>query len=213
MPVLNSLEKSWEVIFVDDGSTDKSPEVLNGIREKFSGIKVVTFNKNFGQTAAFDAGFKAAQGEVIITMDADMQNDPNDIPELLKSLGACDLVCGWRDKRSDSFIRRLSSIVANLVRNALSREEIHDIGCSLKAFRKEYAKKLKLYSGMHRFFPTLVKMEGGRVIETIVNHRPRKCGTPKYNIRNRMLRSFIDLLAVCWMKKRNLSYEIKEHKQ
>ncbi len=211
--VLDSLEKSWEIIFVDDGSTDKSPEILNGIREKMPRVQVVTFKKNFGQTAAFDAGFKTARGDIIITMDADMQNDPGDIPELLESLGSYDLVCGWRNKRNDTFIRTLSSIIANSIRNTLSREDIHDVGCSLKVFKKEYVKKLKLYNGMHRFFPTLVKMEGGRVIEIIVNHRPRKYGTAKYNIRNRIIRSFVDLLAVCWMKKRTLNYEIKDKKK
>jgi len=210
---LNSLGKLWEIIFVDDGSTDKSPEILISIKEKFSDIQIITFNKNFGQTAAFDAGFKAARGDIIATMDADMQNDPKDIPKLIKSLDTCDLVCGWRNKRNDSFTRRISSIIANSVRNTLSGEKINDTGCSLKIFKKEYAKKLKLYNGMHRFFPTLVKIEGGKVVETTVNHRPRKHGIPKYNIRNRIFRSFIDLLAVCWIKKRNLNYEIKEHRQ
>jgi glycosyltransferase involved in cell wall biosynthesis len=211
--VLSSIGKPWEIIFVDDGSTDNSPAILDNIREKNSGVQIITIKKNFGQTAAFDAGFKESRGDIIITMDADMQNDPHDIPKLLENIGKYDLVCGWRQERNDSFIRQTSSIIANYVRNLLSREDIRDVGCSLKAFRREYAQKIKLYSGMHRFFPTLVKMEGGRVTEIKVNHRSRKHGKTKYNIRNRITRSFVDLLAVCWMKKRCLSYEIKDHKK
>ena len=142
-------------------------------------------------------------------MDADLQNDPRDIPKLLDKIGEYDAVCGWRIKRNDPLMRRLSSRVANFVRNRLSDEDIADVGCSLKAFRSEYINKLNLYNGMHRFLPTLIKMEGGKVIEVKVNHRPRKYGASKYNIRNRMMRSFIDLLAVRWMKKRRLRYEIE----
>ncbi len=210
MDVLNSLNKTCEVIFIDDGSKDGSLAVLKDLQKTFSGIRIIKFKKNCGQTSAFDAGIKAAQGEVIVTMDADLQNDPRDIPKLLEKIGDFDAVCGWRQKRNDSFIRRISSRIANAVRNKLSGESIKDVGCSLKAFRSVYAKKMKLYTGLHRFFPTLIKMEGGRVTEVAVNHRPRKYGAPKYNIRNRMVRSFIDLLAVCWMKKRILTYEIEE---
>ncbi len=208
--VLNSLNKTCEVIFIDDGSKDGSLAVLKDLQKTCSGIRIIKFKKNCGQTSAFDAGIKAAQGEVIVTMDADLQNDPRDIPKLLEKIGDFDAVCGWRQKRNDSFIRRISSRIANAVRNKLSGESIKDVGCSLKAFRSVYAKKMKLYTGLHRFFPTLIKMEGGRVTEVAVNHRPRKYGAPKYNIRNRMVRSFIDLLAVCWMKKRILTYEIEE---
>jgi glycosyltransferase involved in cell wall biosynthesis len=207
--VLRSLNKPWEIIFIDDGSTDGSLDVLRELKGNFPDIRVIAFNKNCGQTAAFDAGFKAAKGKVIITMDADLQNDPHDIPKLLDKIGEYDAVCGWRIKRNDPLVRRLSSRVANFVRNTLSDEDIADVGCSLKAFRSEYIKKLNLYNGMHRFLPTLIKMEGGKVIEVKVNHRPRKYGTSKYNIRNRMMRSFIDLLAVRWMKKRRLRYEIE----
>jgi glycosyltransferase involved in cell wall biosynthesis len=211
--VLESLQKSWEIIFVDDGSTDGSKSALDELRGSYSDIKVITFTKNCGQTAAFDAGFKAARGEVIITMDADLQNDPKDIPCLLKKIGEYDAVCGWRYRRNDPFIKLVSSRIANYVRNKLSDEDIADVGCSLKAFKATCVKQLKLYSGMHRFFPTLIKMEGGRVIEVKVNHRPRRYGSSKYNIRNRMMRSFVDLLAVRWMKKRKLNYEIGEDRR
>jgi len=208
--VLESLNKAWEIIFTNDGSTDGSHLVLNELRKSFPHVKVITFKRNCGQTAAFDAGFKTAVGEVIVTMDADLQNDPLDIPRLLEKIGDYDAVCGWRQRRNDPLIKRISSRIANYVRNKLSHEDIVDVGCSLKAFKRDYVKKLKLYSGMHRFFPTLIKMEGGRVIEVKVNHRPRRYGSSKYNIRNRMMRSFIDLLAVRWMKKRRLNYEIGE---
>lgn len=210
--VLESLNKSWEIIFVDDGSTDESQLVLGELRKSYPHITVITFKKNSGQTAAFDAGFKAAGGEVIVTMDADLQNDPLDIPRLLEKIGDYDAVCGWRYRRNDPFIKCISSRIANYVRNKLSDEDIADVGCSLKVFKTASVKQLKLYSGMHRFFPTLIKMEGGRVLEVRVHHRPRRHGSSKYNIRNRMKRSFIDLLAVCWMKKRMLNYEVGEDK-
>lgn len=208
--VLESLNKSWEIIFVNDGSTDGSNLVLDEFRRSDYHIKLVTFKRNSGQTAAFDAGFEMARGKIIVTMDADLQNDPVDIPRLLEKIGEYDAACGWRYRRNDPFIKLISSRIANYVRNKLSDEAIKDVGCSLKAFKAEYVNKLKLYTGMHRFFPTLIKMEGGRVIEVKVNHRPRKHGLSKYNIRNRMMRSFIDLLAVRWMKKRKLNYEIEE---
>lgn len=208
--VLNSLAAPWEIVFVDDGSIDGSRARLREIQKTLPNLRVIRFKRNCGQTAAFDAGFRHARGEVIVTMDADLQNDPHDIPELLRHIPEYDLVCGWRHKRSDTFVRRASSIIANGVRNTLSGEEITDVACSLKAFKREYAQRLRLYTGMHRFFPTLVKIEGGRVLEVKVNHRPRLHGQAKYNIGNRMLRSFIDLLAVCWMKKRKLNYEIEE---
>ena len=207
--VLQSLNRPWEILFIDDGSTDGSLQVLKELQEESLHIRIITFNKNWGQTAAFDAGFKAARGKIIITMDADLQNDPHDIPKLLDKMEDYDAVCGWRHKRNDPFIKRCSSFIANFVRNKLSDEDIADVGCSLKAFKSEYIKKLNLYKGMHRFFPTLIKMEGGKVAEVKVNHRPRKYGLSKYNIRNRIVRSFIDLLAVRWMKKRRLRYEIE----
>jgi glycosyltransferase involved in cell wall biosynthesis len=210
LAVLHSLNRAFEVIFIDDGSTDSSAQILKELQSSSSGIRLIRFRRNCGQTAAFDAGIRAALGEVIVTMDADMQNDPADIPRLLEKIGDYDAVCGWRKKRNDTFIRRISSRIANGVRNRLSDETIRDVGCSLKAFRSVYAKKMVLFNGMHRFFPTLIKMEGGSVTEIPVNHRPRRFGTPKYNIRNRVVRSFVDLLAVCWMKKRKLTYEIEE---
>ena len=137
-------------------------------------IRVIAFRKNCGQTAALDAGFKAAQGEIIVTMDADLQNDPHDIPRLLQKIGEYDAVCGWRHKRNDPLIKRVSSRVANFFQNRVSGDDTRDVGCALKAFRSEQVKGLKLYQGMHRFLPTLIKLEGGKVLELQGTHRPRR---------------------------------------
>jgi dolichol-phosphate mannosyltransferase len=209
--VLQGIQEASEIIFVDDGSRDRSFALLKEAASRDPRIRVIRFRKNAGQTAAFDAGFKAAQGTIIVTMDADLQNDPHDIPRLLEKIGRFDVVCGWRHKRNDPWIRIISSKIANFVRNKLSEEEIVDTGCSLKAFRRECVQHMKLFNGMHRFFPTLAKMEGFTVTQVKVNHRPRKFGTTKYNVTNRMVRAFADLLAVRWMKKRHLNYEIAEN--
>ena len=207
---LKGINKSYEIIFVDDGSRDRSFALLKEAAAHDPQVRVIRFRRNAGQTAAFDAGFRAAQGDIVVTMDADLQNDPHDIPRLLEKIGKFDVVCGWRHERRDPLIRIVSSKIANFVRNKLSREEIVDTGCSLKAFRSACLQNLKLFNGMHRFLPTLVKMEGFTVTQVKVNHRPRRFGRTKYNIRNRMVRAFADLLAVRWMKKRHLTYEIDE---
>ncbi len=207
--VLSRLEISYEIIFVDDGSEDRSAEILRKLSSIDSHVRVITFEANAGQSAAFDAGFARARGEIVITLDADLQNDPADIPRVLDAMSRYDVVCGWRVKRNDPWIRRVSSRIANGVRNALSQETIRDTGCSLKGFRREHLAKLKLYDGMHRFLPTLLKMEGCSVIELPVNHFPRFAGKSKYGIRNRVFRSFRDLFAVRWMKARQLRYRIK----
>jgi len=207
---LNHLGKIYEIIMVDDGSRDKSLERILEARRKNPRIRVISFEKNAGQTSAMDAGFRAALGEVIVTLDADLQNSPRDIPLLLEKIPEYDMVCGFRAERSDPWIRKISSVIANSVRNALTHENIKDIACSLKAYKRECLQKVKLYNGMHRFLPTLFKMEGFRVIEVRVGHYPRRHGTAKYNIRNRIFRSFVDLLAVLWMKKRQLNYRIRE---
>lgn len=209
-PVMDNLGKAYEIIIIDDGSIDKSLEALKTLAAKYRPLRILKLTGNSGQSAAFEAGFKLAQGEVVVTIDADLQYDPLDIPKLLAGLRDCDVICGWRKTRQDPWLKLLSTKIANSVRNKLSGENIKDTGCSLKAFKRSLLVNLKMYKGMHRFLPTLLKMQGAKVCEMEVKHFPRKHGRSKYNIRNRLFRSFLDLLFVVWMKKRNLNYKAEE---
>ena len=208
--VLQGLGTSYEMIFVDDGSTDGSRALLKRMIAQDPRIRLLGFKKNCGETGAGAAGLKEARGEIVITMDADLQNDPKDIPKMLDYLKDYDMVSGWREKREDSWIKRITSKIANGIRNCLSKESVRDSGCTFRTYKRECLQNLKLYKGMHRFMPTLVRMEGFRVIEIPISHRPRKFGVSKYNTWNRMWRAFIDLLAVRWMKNRHIRYEIEE---
>lgn len=211
-PVLERLGPSFEVIFVDDGSRDRSAEIIRSIRERDSRVRLVRLKANAGETAATDAGFKAAQGRWVVTMDADLQNDPADIPVLLSHLGQWDAVSGCRVNRAagDSRVRRISSRIANRIRNRLSQESVEDSGCTFRAFRRQCLRELTLYRGLHRFIPTLLRMRGYRVLEIPVNHRPRRFGRSKYGVMNRAVVGFADVLAVRWMKARLLRYEVAE---
>lgn len=208
--VLEGLGRVYEMIFVDDGSTDRSRAMLKEMVNQYPQIRILGFKKNCGETAAVTAGLKEARGEIIITMDADLQNDPRDIPRMLEYLKDYDMVTGWRQKRNDPWIKRITSRIANKIRNWLSGEMIKDSGCTFRAYKRECLQNLKLYKGMHRFMPTLVKMEGFRVIEIPITHHPRRFGKSKYTTLNRMWSAFIDLLAVKWMKTRHIHYEIEE---
>jgi len=208
--VLRGLGKSYEMVFVDDGSTDTSRQILKGMASQDPSIRVLGFKKNCGETAAGAAGLKEARGKVVVTIDADLQNDPKDIPTMLEYLKEYDMVTGWRQKRDDSWVKRITSKIANSVRNRLSGEEIRDSGCTFRAYKRECLQNLKLFKGMHRFMPTLVKMEGFRVIEIPIAHHPREFGVSKYTTWNRIWRAFVDLLAVKWMKSRHIDYEIEE---
>lgn len=208
--VLRSLKKTYEMIFVDDGSKDRSRQILKEVAEQYPQIRILGFKKNCGETAAGAAGIKEARGRIVITIDADLQNDPTDIPRMLDYLKEYDMVTGWRQKREDSWVKRITSQIANRIRNSLSGEEIQDSGCTFRAYKRECLRDIKLYKGMHRFLPTLVKMEGYRVIEIPIAHHPRKFGVSKYTTWNRMWRAFVDLLAVKWMKSRHIHYEIEE---
>ena len=208
--VLQPLGKSYEMIFVDDGSTDNSRKIVKEMASQYPEIRMIGFKRNCGETAAGAAGLKEARGEIVITIDADLQNDPKDIPTMLDYLKEYDMVTGWRQKRDDPWIKRITSKIANKIRNGLSGEVIQDSGCTFRAYKGECLKNLKLYKWMHRFMPTLVKLEGYRVVEIPIAHHPRKFGVSKYTTWNRMWRAFVDLLAVRWMKSRHISYEIEE---
>jgi glycosyltransferase involved in cell wall biosynthesis len=195
--VCDKLDKSYEIIFIDDGSEDGTLKVLKMIYDKDSRVKVIKFRKNYGQTAAMSAGFEYAKGEIIISLDGDLQNDPVDIPSLLKKIEeGYDIVCGWRIKRKDKLLsRRIPSKVANWIISILTGVKIHDNGCSLKAYRSNVIKIVPLYSEMHRFIPAMASMHGARITEMKVAHHPRKFGRAKYGI-SRIWRVFLDLITI-----------------
>jgi dolichol-phosphate mannosyltransferase len=210
--VLDGLGLTYEVVFVDDGSRDRSADILRGFRDLDQRVRLVRLKENAGETAATDAGFKASRGRCVVVMDSDLQNDPHDIPRMLRELERWDAVTGWRVRRGDgdSLVRRLSSRVANRIRNRISDDTIQDSGCTFRAFRRECLRGLVLYRGFHRFIPTLLRMRGFRVLEIPVNHRPRRFGQSKYGVMNRAFVAFADLLVVRWMKSRLLRYEVAE---
>lgn len=201
--------KSFEVLYVDDGSTDGSGALLDNIAAQHPQVRVLHFDRNYGQTSAFDAGFRHANGELVVTMDGDLQFDPADIPKLLPLATQYDLVCGWRKDRHDNLARTLSSRIANVIRTAITKDGVHDTGCSLKVFRRTLVERLYLFEGMHRFFPALAQMHGFTVTEVPVRHFPRAHGISKYGIGNRLFRALSDLAAVRWMQHRYLKYRIK----
>jgi glycosyltransferase involved in cell wall biosynthesis len=208
--VLDALGGRFEVIFVDDGSTDRTFDVLASLAAQDARLRVVRLRRNAGQTAALDAGFRLSRGATVVTMDADLQNDPRDIPAVLGPLASCDAVCGWRVDRHDPWVRRVASRVANTVRAGVTGDRIHDTGCMLKAFRRDAIERLRLYRGMHRFLPALLLLEGCRVVEVPVRHRPRRAGQSKYGNWSRLWTGLADLWAVRWMARRRLDYEIRE---
>lgn len=204
--VFQSINYDYEFVFIDDGSSDNSLQLLKDLQAKDENVVLVSFRKNFGQTAAMAAGFDYAQGDIIVTMDADLQNDPNDIPMLLAKIDeGYDVVTGWRHDRKDAFInRKLPSIIANKIISKTTGVHLHDYGCTLKAFRKEVIKNVKLYGEMHRFIPAIASGMGIDFTEVKVNHRPRRFGTSKYGI-SRTIRVILDLLTVKFL----LSYATK----
>ncbi len=209
-PIMYTLGDDWELICIDDGSTDKTRQILKDLFEQKPYLRLILFKQNYGQSSAFDAGFKAAKGQFVITLDGDGQNDPKDIPRLVQMIQDSDLVCGIRLNRKDSFTKRLTSQIANAVRNWACEDGVQDTGCSLKVYRRACLAQIKMFHGMHRFLPALFKMEGFRIQQIPVNHRERLGGKSNYNFFNRSLNTVADLLAVRWMKKRHLHYQIDQ---
>jgi glycosyltransferase involved in cell wall biosynthesis len=211
--VLEGREESraapFEIIYVDDGSTDGSGEILDRLAVERPPVTVLHFDRNYGQSAGFDAGFKRSRGALVVTMDGDLQNDPEDIGTLLSYANTYDLVCGWRTERHDTVVRKLSSRIANAVRNLVTGDRVHDTGCSLKVFRRRVVERLQLFNGMHRFFPALALMHGFTVAEVPVRHHPRRHGLSKYGVGNRLFKGLYDLMAVRWMQTRVLRYHIR----
>jgi len=209
---LLKIDKPFEVIIVDDGSTDSTPALLAAAMRTRPWLRVVRLAKNSGQSAAFEVGFDTARGEILATIDADLQNDPEEIAHLLPLLEEkkVDMVTGWRKDRQDTRFRRWQSRQANRIRNWITQETVQDSASSLKIYRAQAIKGVKLFRGAHRYFPTLVKMRGGTVYETPVKHSPRFAGTAKYGFSNRAFVGLVDLFGVRWMKKRYLKYEANE---
>jgi dolichol-phosphate mannosyltransferase len=201
---------SFEILYIDDGSTDGSSDLLDRLATQHAEVKVFHFDRNYGQSAAFDAGFHRSMGSIVITMDGDLQYDPADIATLLPLLRTHDLVCGWRINRHDNLVRKISSRVANAVRSAVTGDRVHDTGCSLKIFRRTVVDRLQLFTGMHRFFPALALMHGFTVTEVPVRHHPRAHGVSKYGVGNRLFKGMYDLLAVRWMQARVLRYKYRD---
>ncbi len=207
------LKLAYEIVITDDCSRDNSWAILKELATGDSRIRVQRFSFNCGESAAMWAGLKAARGRYLLTLDADLQNDPKDIPKFLDALEHYDCACGTRVQtrgQGDTFIRVASSRIANWVRNRLSGEQISDAGCCYRLFKRECIENLKFFKGMHRFLPTLVKIEGFTVTEIAVAHNARLAGQSHYGVWNRLFASFYDLLAVRWMKKRMFRYQIAE---
>jgi dolichol-phosphate mannosyltransferase len=198
----------YEIIFVDDGSSDGTA----GKIENAPRVRILRFEKNRGQSAAIYAGVQAAQGETIVLIDGDLQNDPADIPKLLAEISrGNDLVCGYREKRKDTLAKRITSRIANFVRSRFTRDGVRDTGCTLKAMRRECVRTLVPFKGMHRFIPALVKGGGYGLLEIPVNHRPRRFGQTNYGFGSRALRATVDMFGVRWLLSRQLNYKLRRY--
>lgn len=198
--VMDAEAGDYELLFVDDGSTDRTLQLLEQFAQVDSKVKVLSFRRNFGQTAAFAAGFDHAKGDVIVTIDGDLQNDPKDIPKLLSLIGEYDIVSGWRRKRKDPFIRRrLPSMIANWLISRVTGVKLHDYGCSLKAYKADVVRNINLYGEMHRFIPAVASWYGIKLAEVEVTHYPRRYGSSKYGI-SRTIRVILDLITVKFLQ-------------
>ena len=204
---------SWECLWIDDGSTDNTLSELQRINKKDARHQFIALSRNYGQSAALSTGFSYARGEILVTMDGDGQNDPDDIPVLVRCLleSNADIVNGWRKRRSDTAVRKILSRIANAFRNRVTREQIRDVGCSIRVFRHRCVEGIPVFRGMHRFLPTLIRAGGccPRIVEMPVRHRPRAHGQTKYGIHNRLWVGLMDTLAVRWMQTRMVYPKVK----
>ena len=207
---LAKVGRRTEIIFVDDGSTDGSAGAVQALMERDPRVRLLSFDANAGLTAAFNAGYAAARAPVVVTMDADLQNDPRDVELLLAALEGADAAVGYRVRRRDRWPKRISSRIANAIRNRLTGDRVRDSACSLRVMRRECLAAIPPFSGMHRFVPTLLRLAGHRVVEVPVHHRPRNLGQSKFGIRNRAWPAFIDLLVVRWMMRRTVRPRVRE---
>lgn len=209
--VLDGLRQPYEILIVNDGSTDETRKVLDSARSKFQGLRVFHGRPNCGQSAAFGVGFRKCRGQIAVLMDGDGQNDPHDIPVLIQALEANDACCGFRASRKDTFAKRAGSRIANAVRQRILQDGIRDTGCSLKAIKTEFVRDLPMaLRGMHRFLPALLRMRGAKITQVPVHHRPRAGGKSKYTNLGRLRETVRDLRAVRWMQKRYRRYTVLE---
>ena len=200
--VLDQLGVASEILFINDASTDGTLEVLKSLQQRHARVRIINHRERAGQSAGQASGFRFARGTYVVTMDADGQNDPADMPRLLAALEHADAVCGVRRQRHDTWSRRMASQIANGFRNAVTRERITDAGCAYRALRRAALAEMPVFNGMHRFVPTLLRMQGFRVLEMDVNHRPRRAGVSKYGINNRLWRGLVDCVAIRWLQSR-----------
>ena len=207
---LAKMGRRAEIVFVDDGSTDGSGEAVQALMKRDTRVRLLSFEANAGLSAAFRAGYAAARAPIVVTMDADLQNDPADVERLLAALGSADAAVGYRERRRDRWRKRISSRIANAIRNRVTGDRVRDSACSLRVMRRECLAAIPPFSGMHRFVPTLLRLAGYRVVEVPVNHRPRGLGRSKFGIWNRAWPAFLDLLVVRWMMRRTVRPRIRE---
>jgi len=210
--LFDALARPCEAIFVNDGSQDGSSGVLGRILESDARVRVIDHDRNHGLTAALDTGFRQARGRLVGMCDADMQNPPGELALLVEALegSSCGVAIGWRRDRHDGFVRRASSRIANAYRNWRTREQVHDVGCGLKVFRREVLARIKLYKGLHRFLPTLARMEGFEIVEVPVAHRPRAAGRSHFGVWNRMWKGLRDVRTVRWMWTNRIAAKARE---